>query len=429
MEEIVNRAYKIKLRLNDKERAYLSQCVGAARYVYNWALAAHEAYWAEHEKSVHVVNQLKKDFNAIKDEVCPWIYQYPYTLVEAEFAHLQAAFDRFWKERKQGLVAQRIARLKQQGRWDRRLAKLLGKGRSGAQVEPGYPKYKSRNDRQSFTLRGAIRVGNGRIRLPMPRDKTVVNGLGLGGWWRMEEGDYLPAEAKILFVTISRDVNDWYVSIQTEVPATQQAELNGTALAVHRGVRVLAKTLDTNGRVETHENPKALAAIEKKLARLQRELSRREKGSSNWRKTQVKIAKLHQSARRVREHHHHHVSRHVTQRLRPRTIVLDDFGIQKMMMNGQPAESRFIEAYVNRVVGDAGMGELQRQIRYKADWAGIEVVLAEEGERISQRCSQCDELNPDLQPADRIFCCPSCGVVIDRELNSAKNLLNLLNLL
>jgi putative transposase len=361
---IIHRAYKTKLKVNNRQRATLSRCAGTARYVYNWALADRiERYEAGNPTNYY---EQKKRFNALKDELCPWVREVPYTVTESAFRNLDTAYQNFFRRVKQG------------------------------KEKPGFPKFKSRSrSAKSFTVRN-VRIESDRIRLPSL------------GWIRLAESDYLPigtfaTEA----VTISEKAGEWFVSIQVEVEIEDREGHKG-AIGVDLGVKSLA--VCSNGTV--FDNPHTLAKYEKQLARLQRELARRERGSNNRAKTKAKIAKLYAKIANIRAHTQHDISRHVTANTLPEVVVIEDLNVKGMMRNHCLAKA----------VSDAGMGELARQIEYKATWNGVEVIKANRWFPSSKTCSQCGCIKDELTLADRVFVCEDCGLVIDRDLNAAINL-------
>jgi putative transposase len=182
----------------------------------------------------------------------------------------------------------------------------------------------------------------------------------------------------------------------------------GEPLGVDVGIKSLAVCSDG----KEFPNDKVLAKYEKKLARLQRELSRRKKGSANRAKTKAKIAKLHQKIANKRAHNLYNVSKYVTEHKRPSVVVIEDLNVKGMVKNRKLAKA----------VGDASMSELHRQIEYKAEWNGIEVVKADRFFPSSKTCSACGHVNCELTLAMRIYKCPNCGIEIDRDLNAAMNL-------
>ena len=178
------KAYKTELDPNNKQRAFFRQCAGASRFVFNWALAEWEAWFFKWGIRPVSASRLKKFWNnMIKDDEYPWVRDYPYAIQESAFRNLGQAFSNFYRQRADGTVAKRIAQQKRDGVWGKRVAKLIEKGRSGIQLEPGYPRYKSKYDKTvSFQLRG-VKIYSDCVKLP-----------GIG-FVKLKERDYLPTDA------------------------------------------------------------------------------------------------------------------------------------------------------------------------------------------------------------------------------------------
>ena len=185
----------------------------------------------------------------------------------------------------------------------------------------------------------------------------------------------------------------------------------GEPLGVDFGIKTLAYCSDGT----TFENPKALANGERKLKRLQREFARRKRGGKNREKTKRKIAKCHAKIANIRKHALHNVSYHVTAKTKPSTVVVEDLNVKGMMANHCLAKA----------IADVSFGELRRQIEYKGHWFGVDVVTAGRFYPSSKTCSGCGSVKPLLKLSERKFVCEKCGMVIDRDLNAAKNLASL----
>lgn len=363
---IINRAYKTKLRPTKAQLRYFVGCAGAARFVFNWALSDRKAMFEAGGKPNKF--EQKRRFNATKDEICPWIREYPYEVVDAEFTHVDAAYQNFFRRIKQG---------------------------SGGK-EAGFPKFKSRfKDKQSFVLRGHVHVKDGRVKLPRI------------GWVNMAESDYVPGEIKILRVVLSERAGEWFISFQVEETVDEPEQPTGDPLGVDVGIKSLAVCSDG----KEFPNDKVLRQYENKLATLQRELSRRTKGSANRGKTKAKIAKLHQKIANKRAHNLHNISKYVTEHKRPSVVVIEDLNVKGMMKNRKLAKA----------LSDSSMSELHRQIEYKAGWNGIEVVKAGRWFASSKICNACGAVQ-DMPLNVRVYKCPGCGAEIDRDLNAARNL-------
>lgn len=362
----MQRAYKTKLRLTPKQEAYFLACAGVARFVYNWALADRiERY--EQGLSTNKFEQ-KKRFNALKHEQYPWLTEYPYVIVERAFDDLDAAYTNFFRRAK------------------------------GGEAKAGFPKFKSRHkSRKSFCLGvSGVRIERDRIKLPRV------------GCVNLAEKGYIPtAGAKLNRVTVSEKAGEWFISAQMEVADPEPLPLNGT-VGIDLGIKSLAVTSDG----AAFDNPRTLTRYQKRLARLQRELSRRKKGSNNRAKTKARIAKLHNRISDTRSHTLHNISAHVVYDMQPERIVIEDLNVRGMVKNHKLAKA----------VSDASMGEMRRQIEYKAAWTGAEVVVADRFYPSSKTCSNCGHVKESLSLSERAYVCECCGVTLDRDYNAALNL-------
>lgn len=366
----ITRAYKTRLIVNNKEATYLRQCADAARFVFNWALADRKARYEDGKQATNKFEQMSR-FNELKKQQYPWLADYPSKSHEQAIKNVDRAFENFFRRIKRGET-------------------------------PGYPKFKSRNDpRQSFTVRCSIHAEPTRIRLPRI------------GWLRLAEHDYLPTgDVKILSATVSTEGHGWYVSVQVQETTPDPEPTDNPAIGVDLGIKQLAVCSDG----KAFDNPRALIVAQRKIARLSRELSRRKKGSVNREKTKDKLARAHVHVAAIRRNAQHQVSRYVVDQ-EPQVVVIEDLHVKGMVKTHCLA----------RAVSDSGFGEMRRQIKYKAEWAGIEVVVADRFFPSSKTCSACGCVRDELSLSERTFICPECGSVIDRDLNAAKNLAALAN--
>lgn len=359
----VLKAYRTELDPNNKQQAFFRQCAGTSRFVFNWALADRQQRY----KNGLETNQgeQRKRFNTLKREQCPWILDMPYAVTESAFRNCDAAFQHFFRRVKNAET-------------------------------PGYPKFKARGIRDSFQLRNT-KVYTDCVRL------THV------GLVRLKELDYIPINANRygVYVTISQHAGRWFISVLVEED-TEQVHTSGKVIGVDFGVKDLA--VCSNGKV--FENPRHLQNAERKLKQLQRELSRRTKGGANWQKTKAKLQKAHFDVANARRHTQHEISSYLTHKLKPSVIVLEDLNVGGMMKNHHLAQA----------IGDVGFYELRRQIEYKAQWCGIEVVLADMWYPSTKTCSQCGAHKPEITLQHRVYCCDHCGLKINRDLNAARNL-------
>jgi len=359
------KAYKTQLDPNNEQAQYFAQCAGTARYVYNWALADRKATFEQGGKPN--MYEQKKRFNALKDELCPWIREMPYTVMENAFRNLDTAYQNFFRRIKNG-----------QG----------GK-------DAGFPKFKRRGTGGSFTLRGSIRIENRHIKLPR---------MGLT---RLMEASYLPIDQKISSATISKRAGRWFVSVL----AKDNTEATVAEAPFVIGVDVGSLTLATLSTGEVVENPRALRAAMRKLKRLSREKDRRTKGGQNRAKTIEKIGRAHYQVANQRKAAHAQVVKAIFDN-KPSVVVVEDLNTKGMAKNHHLALS----------VADASFGMLIAAIEQAAQKHGAEFVKADRWFPSSKLCSRCKHKHAALSLGDRTYHCSECGLEIDRDLNAAINL-------
>ena len=358
------KAYKTELEPNNKQKSLFGRCAGASRFVYNWGLAEWKRQYEAGDKPSRY--GLCKQFNAQKDVICPWIRELPYSISESAFSNLGTAFDNFFRRIKKG------------------------------DEKAGYPKFKKRGRKSSFQIRNT-KVEGGRVR---------ITGAG---WVRLKEQDYIPMDAARygVYATISECAGRWFISVLVETEIIETTLPKTEPIGVDVGIKNLAVLSDGT----FYENPKALYEGDRKLKRLQRELARRSKGGSNWRKTKEKLGKCYQKITNVRSNSLHNISRDVVDK-NPGAIVIENLNVKGMVQNHHLAKA----------ISDASFSELHRQLEYKAGWQGIDVLVADRWYASSKTCSRCGEKYDGLTLSDRTFECGNCGLVIDRDLNAAMNL-------
>lgn len=398
---LIQRAYKTKIRLNNEQEAYFCGNAGVSRFVYNWCLEQKIAASRNPDRKVPTARTLKTEFNALKHKDFPWLAQYPYQIVQEAFEDCEKAFHNYWRKRKEGEVAQAIAKLKQAGKWETHVARMLRKGYKGIEIEPHFPRFKSRaRSKKSFRILKGVTIEGHRIKLPRI------------GWITLEERDYLPVGKTINSATVSCVAEQWYVSVQVEEEIENKKPI-GEPLGIDFGIKALATV--SNGTV--FENPKALNEHNDRLSKLYRQASRQQKGSSNQKKTYDKIAKLQHKIANVRRNALHQVSAHVTHQAKPTKVVIEDLNVAGMLKNHKLA----------RAISDVSFSEMRRQIEYKAGWESIDVVLADRWFASSKTCSCCGSVKAELSLDERIYHCEQCGMIMDRDLNAAVNLGRLTN--
>lgn len=373
------RAYKTELRPTRAQAETLASWCEASMRLYNWGLRGREAhYLATGETLTHYAQD--KAFTRLKrdEPEFEFLREVPRRVAYFALRDLDSAFKHFFRRVKQG----------------------------GA--KPGFPRLK--REGSSFTVYGPdVAIGEDRIRLPRL------------GWVRLKERGYIPVGAeKYGEVTVSRRADRWFVSVMVE-EVIPERKAEGPAVAAHPGVRTFLTIVDAAGHEERIENRRALGFYQKRLRRIQRKLARQEKGSANRAKTREQIAKLHYRIASIRGDATHKATHRVTRGLSPEKIIIQTWRVREMLESdsGLP---KWLQRRIKRGIVDANIGEQLRQIRYKADWYGAEVIELEADVPISKTCSRCGVVKDDLG-MEQTFRCGSCGLEIDRETNAAYNML------
>ena len=366
---LVQRAYKTELDLNNRQMTACRQHAGAARWAYNWGLRIKQERYTASKRSPTAI-ELHRELNALKKTDVPWMYEVSKCAPQEALWNLDAAFTNFFRR----------CALKKQGKWKGKL---------------GYPRFKTKKTGLgSFRLTGSIVVSEKAIVLPRL------------GRLRLKEREYLPPQwGKDPFGHGER-AGGALVCECAGGRGAGGARESGPVVGIDLGIKTLATLSD--GTVIP--NPRHLKRRLKKLKRLQRVVSRRQKGSHNRKKAARKLAKLHRQI----THQRHNTLHQVTTRL-ARTkavLVIENLNVSGMLKNHHLAQA----------IGDVGFYEFKRQLLYKASWYGARVILADRWEPSSKRCSGCGWVDADLTLSDRIYHCEQCGLVLDRDLNAAINL-------
>lgn len=200
----------------------------------------------------------------------------------------------------------------------------------------------------------------------------------------------------------------YYLAILIDKPHEVRYNKTTNIVGIDLGIKDLIIT--SNG--EKFENKQFYRKQENKLKKLNRKFSKTQLTSNNHQKIRVKIAKLNEKIKNQRSWYIHHI---VNQLLNEnQVIVMEDLNVSGMIQNHKLAKS----------IQDVSFSELKQILQYKASWEGKQVIFIDRFYPSSKLCSDCGYKKDDLQLSDREWVCPECGVVHDRDINAAKNILN-----
>ncbi|MGW9493278.1 RNA-guided endonuclease InsQ/TnpB family protein [Streptomyces prasinus] len=357
----VKRAFKYRFHPTDAQAAELSRTFGCVRKVYNLALAARTEAWARQERVNY--NQTSALLTAWKKtEELAYLNEVSSVPLQQCLRHLQMAFTGFFGKRAK------------------------------------YPRFKSKKrSRKSaeYTTSG-FRYRNGRLTLAkMTEPLDIV-------WSRP-----LPKGAQPSTATVSQDAaGRWFVSLLCEDSTVRPLPATDTAVGIDVGLDHLL-TLSTGEKIT---NPRHERRDRARLARAQRELSRKAKGSANREKARRKAARIHaRIADRRRDVLHKLTTRLVREN---QTLVIEDLAVRNMVRNRNLA----------RAISDAAWSQFRSMLEYKAAWYGRDVVAVDRFFPSSRLCSHCGALHDRLPLQVRTWTC-DCGATHDRDVNAAQNLL------
>lgn len=348
---------------NVQQRILLAKHAGAARFAYNWGLARRMELYQQHGTSTNAMAQ-HRELNALKQTEFPWMYEVSKCAPQEALRDLDRAFRNFFRGRQEGRPI-------------------------------GFPRFKKKGIHDSFRLTGAIRVLERAVQLPRV------------GCIRLKEAPLVAG--RILSATVSREADRWFVSLAVEQEIADPAPVQGEAVGIDVGLNAFA-ALSTGEKILA---PKPLARSLKRLRRLSRQLSRKQKGSRNRKKAALCLARLHRRVRNTRQDFLHKLSTRFAKT--KRAIVMEDLHVRGMVRNRHLARS----------IADTGWGEFRRMLAYKCPWYGSRLVIAPRFFPSSKTCSACGVIQEAMPLQIREWNCPVCGAAHDRDVNAAKNLLAL----
>lgn len=374
MSKQIHKAYKVEIRPTPDQIQLFWKAFGTRRFVYNHMLDTRIKYYEEHKKS-YPKNELKRYLTVVKQEHKEWMYDVPKSVHQNAFADLDDAFSRFFESRKKDKSV-------------------------------GYPKFKSKNkSSNSFTM------DNDRFKITPHGIQFQVIGL-----IKFKENNYIPRKKndKYSYATVSYHGGKYFVSVSMS-REIEDVTLTDEVIGVDVGVHVLSAF--SNGMV--FENPKAYKKNLRKLKRLNRSMSRKQKtkdddGHTKWsknrQKAKAKLAKHHYHVAEIRRDTIHKMTSALV-KTKPSVIVIEDLKVKNMLKNRK----------LSQALSDSSFGEIKRQIAYKSEWAGILVIYASQWFPSSKLCNSCGVIKEELTLNDRTYKC-ECGYVEDRDINAAYNL-------
>ena len=356
---MTQKAYKYRFYPTAGQGQLLSRTFGCVRYVYNWGLRLKtDAYYKEGKRLYY--KDLSAQLTVLKRQPeTVWLNEVSSVTLQQSLAHLDRAFLNFFE-----------------GHTD-------------------YPKFHKKHNKQSASFMSSAFKWDGKnITLAKMKEPLDIR------WSRYFSGT--PSS-----VTVSKDAaNRYYISILVDEPTTPLPKI-GTQLGLDMG---LTHTVVLSSG-EKIGNPKFFRKDEKKLAKAQRQLAKKQKGSKNRDKARIKVARIHaRIADRRQDFTHKLTTRLIHEN---QVIAAESLQVKNMIRNHKLAKS----------IADVSWSELIRQLEYKATWHGRTVVKIDKFYPSSKRCYDCGHIMPKMPLNIREWTCPECGKTHDRDINAAQNIL------
>ena len=372
-------SHKIELKPNNAAKTHFKKAFGCARLAYNWGLAK----WQENYKLgiKASIYDIKKEFNSIKKEQYPFVYEVSSRATVQPFIYLDKAFKKYFADLKKGKVS--------------------------------YPKRKKKRDNQgSYYISGdqVMLKGNKGIQVPK---------LGL-----VKMREKLRFNGKINNVVISQKANKFFASFSMEITEEEykrtqkQVKEGRQSVGIDLGVSNFA-TLSNGLQIQS---PKPLAKLTKLIVRRQRQLSKKVhpktkgeakqgvKKSNNYIKASNKLAKKHTRVANIRLDFLHKFTTVLANNCN--NISLETLSAKNMMQNHKLAKS----------LSDVSLSKFNEILEYKAKYNGVSIHRADRFYPSSKTCSHCGSIKSNLSLSQRVYVCDVCGYRIDRDLNASINL-------
>lgn len=353
------KSFKFRIYPNKEQEVLMAKHFGACRFVFNYYLNKRkETYLGEDKKSLNYYDNANDLSKLKKDENYNWLKEINSQSLQSGLRNLETAYNKFFRK------------------------------------QTKFPRFKSKYDRQSFKIPQNVLIVENKLTIPKFKEDIKIN-------------SHREIEGKIIFATISKSITSkYYVSITCEVNHIP-FDKTGSEVGIDTGIKDLAILSDGT----TYGNIRSLKTKLKKLKYIQRQLSKKVKGSSSRNKQKQKLAITHEKITNVRKDYLHKVSTEIVKN--HDIISVEDLAVKNIMKNHKLAQA----------MTDVSLGSFYSMLEYKSKWNDKTIIKIDRFFPSSKMCSNCGWINQDLTLKIREWSCPSCGEKHNRDFNASKNIL------
>lgn len=364
------KAIKIRLYLNNEQTNLINSLLGSYRFVFNQCLTYKKLRY-EADKSNTSFSDLGHYFHQNLRDEHDWLKEHNTKVLKQSIINLEQSYKNFFKQGK------------------------------------GFPKFKSKHYEQKVRFPQEA-VASKTFDEETSRLNLTKTIKGLKFECSDRDKQYLyKNKLCIKSVTITKTkTNNYFAAILIDGDLLRTVSKSDKSVGIDLGI----KTLLTFSDGETIDNPRWVKTNEKQLKKLQKQLSKKVKGSNNRNKVRLKLAKLHERIKNQKQDFLHNITTKIINE--NQVIVLEDLNVSGMLKNHKLAKS----------IQELGLYEMRRQLEYKSKWYGRELVFVSRWFPSSKTCCECGWKNDKLTLKDREFVCEECGNIIDRDMNAAINI-------
>ena len=366
------KAIKVRLYLNNEQTNLINSLLGSYRFVFNQCLDYKKLNYETDKKNTSL-SDLGHYFHQDLRNEHEWLKEHNTKVLKQSIINLEVAYKNFFKQK-----------------------------------NVGFPKFKSKHDEQKVRFPqeavASKTFDENTSRLNLTK---TIKGLKFECSDRDKQYLYKNKQG-IKSVTITKTKSGKYfatILIDGDLLRIMNTPINNSV-----GIDLGIKQLLTLSNGESIDNPRWVKTNEKKLKKIQKQLSKKVKGSNNRNKVRLKLAKLHERIKNKKQDFLHNISTKLINE--NQVIIMEDLNVSGMMKNHKLAKS----------IQELGLYELRRQLEYKSKWYGRELVFVNRWFPSSKTCCECGWKNNNLTLKDREFICEDCGNIIDRDLNAAINI-------